>query len=546
MSDALTVFPFLAVLSLAAATLVSEDLTCVAAGVLVAEGTLSWPAAIAGCLAGIVAGDVMLMLTGRLLGRRAIESRWLRHIVTADAVDRAEEWMRERGGAVVFVSRFLPGTRLATYLAAGLLNMSLPRFTLNAMLSALVWVPGLVGLAAAGGKALESRLVASAGTIPRLLLIVAIVTAAMTLTKIRPAGLWRASRRLYGLQQRLWRWEFWPAWIFYPPVIAYILRLAVKHRSATLFTAANPGILAGGFVGESKFDILRHLSRNDDVVARTALIGGGLTVDERAAMATAFIDRAGLTFPVVLKPDQGQRGSGVTIVHTEAELRAHFERAPLDLLVQEYVPGVEFGVFYHRPPGAAHGRIFSITAKQFPSLIGDGATTLADLILADSRAVCMERVHRRRHAAHLDWVPARGEIVALVELGSHCRGSLFRDASHLASPALVRAIDAAAQRFDGFHFGRFDVRAASIDEFVAGSFRIIELNGVTSEATHIYDPKTTLMGAYRILAGQWQIAFAIGAANRRRGAVPATIGELASLALRYRRIARMHPAQVEP
>ena len=42
--------------------------------------------------------------------------------------------------------------------------------------------------------------------------------------------------------------------------------------------------------------------------------------------------------------------------------------------------------------------------------------------------------------------------------------------------------------------------------------------GVTAEATHIYDPRYRVWQAYRVLFEQWRAAFAIGAANRQRGA----------------------------
>ncbi len=546
MIDAQILFPFVAAMSLAVATLVSEDLTCVAAGVLVADGRLSFPVAVIGCLAGIVSGDVALMLAGRVCGRRVIESRWLRRLVRVEAVDDAARWMRQRGALVVFASRFLPGTRLATYVAAGVLGLGAGRFVLFATASALLWVPSLVGIAAiAGRQAVEAGLLTTAAATGRALVATALAIALVRLISSPRPRMWRLRRQLVGLWRRWTRWEFWPIWLFYPPVIAYIAGLALRYRSATLFTAANPGIPAGGVVGESKFEILRGLGRGDDLVARTAMITAGLSPSDRTAMALAFIDRNRLAFPVVVKPDQGQRGSGVVIVRSLAELRQRFEETAGDLLVQEYVPGVEFGVFYYRRPSEARGRIFSITAKHFPGVTGDGRRTLESLILADDRAVCLERVHRRHHAARLNDVPAAGDRVPLVEVGSHCRGSLFLDGSHLATPALADAVDAAAQRFDGFYFGRFDVRSASIDDFRAGSFRILELNGVTSEATHIYDPRTTLLGAYRVLFRQWQIAFEIGEDNRKRGVRPATPGELAALVARYRRLGRMGPAQVQ-
>ena len=80
-------------------------------------------------------------------------------------------------------------------------------------------------------------------------------------------------------------------------------------------------------------------------------------------------------------------------------------------------------------------------------------------------------------------------------------------------------MDEIARAYRGFYVGRFDVRYTDVDAFKAGrDLAIVELNGVTSEPTNIYDPDGTLLDAYRQLFRQWSITFAIGAANRRAGA----------------------------
>src|SRR5690606_5707359 len=157
-------------------------------------------------------------------------------------------------------------------------------------------------------------------------------------------------------------------------------------------------------------------------------------------------------WPLVLKPDIGERGSGVAIARTDAEVRAYLERAAGDTIVQAYAPGFEFGVFYFRRPGEERGQIFSVTDKQFPSVTGDGVRSLETRILADDRAVCMAPFYLRRHAARLSWVPASGEVVLLVELGTHCRGAAFLDGGWVRTPALEAAIDRLSQGFDGFWF----------------------------------------------------------------------------------------------
>jgi hypothetical protein len=191
------------------------------------------------------------------------------------------------------------------------------------------------------------------------------------------------------------------------------------------------------------------------------------------------------------------------------------------------VEGFEFGVFYYRYPGESKGRIFAITEKLFPQVIGDGKRSLAQLILKDPRAVCLADVYFSCSRRSVNDVPASGEAVRLVEIGSHCRGSLFLDGSKFKTAALEDAIDRISHRHPGFFYGRYDIRARSTQAFQEGhSFKVIELNGVSAEATHIYDPAISLLGAYRSLFRQWRLAFDIGARNRNRGAQPTPARDL--------------------
>jgi hypothetical protein len=132
-----------------------------------------------------------------------------------------------------------------------------------------------------------------------------------------------------------------------------------------------------------------------------------------------------------------------------------------------------------------------------------------------------------RHHERRDEVLAAGQTMPLAIAGNHCQGTMFRDGAHLITPALEEAIDRAARTFDGFHFGRFDLRYRDVEAFRRGEdFTIIELNGVTSESTNLYDPTWPIWRAYRQLMCQWRLAFAIGALNRRRGARASGIGEI--------------------
>ena len=56
----------------------------------------------------------------------------------------------------------------------------------------------------------------------------------------------------------------------------------------------------------------------------------------------------------------------------------------------------------------------------------------------------------------------------LVELGTHCRGAEFLDGKWIKTPELVKAIDEISQGYDGFYFGRYDLRTPSIDNLQRG------------------------------------------------------------------------------
>ncbi len=100
-------------------------------------------------------------------------------------------------------------------------------------------------------------------------------------------------------------------------------------------------------------------------------------------------------------------------------------------------------------------------------------------------------------------------------------------------------MDAMSKTFDGFFFGRYDIRVPSKEHLKNGrNLRVVELNGVTSEATHIYDRKNSLFTAYKTLFKQWQLAFEVGDQNRDRGTEPVTLSTLAREISRYRRARR--------
>lgn len=508
-------------------TFLSEDLTCIAVGLLIAEGRLDFTTGLAGCFLGLLIGDLGLWLLGRTCGRSLLGWPRLARYIKPEWIDRFTRYYERYGWQSIVVARFLPGARLPIYVGAGMLGRRVTAFVAAFVIACAVWTPLLVGSVALAGRPLAPPLTAFFGGRWMGLLLTAaflLVFARLALTMTRARG----RSNIWTAAQRIWRWEFWPAWIFYIPLLPWIAYLSIRHRGLSTITAANPGIPHGGIVGESKYEILRRLP--NDAIVGTELINEG-PIEDRVRRFDRIVAEQGWSYPLILKPDVGERGAGVRLVHSAGQAHACVQTTPASLLVQTYDPGpYEAGVFYCRMPGDAAGWIFSVTDKTFPVVIGDGSSTTAELIRRHPRLRMQSAKFLARLNGQAQQILKLGEPLRLAVAGNHCQGTMFRDGAHLITPELAARFDQVAREFDGFFFGRFDVRYADPDEFRAGrGFAVVELNGASSESTNLYDPSHSLLSAYRILFRQWRVLFEIGARNRAAGHPVTPIRELIAL-----------------
>lgn len=514
---------------LVAGTFIAEDLSCLGAGILIAQGRLGWIDGVAACAAGIFFGDLLLYASGRWVGTPLFARRPLRWVISPRSLAHAEHWFARRGIAVIFITRFIPGTRLPAYAAAGMLRTPFLTFTAYFLLAVVLWTPAVVSLAAILGAEGLARLqeVRYAGAVLLLLLSLFLF---LSLRVVIPLASSKGRRIWWGRLQRVRRWEFWPAWLFYVFLLPHLLRLSWRHGGFHTATAVNPGIETGGLLGESKAGVLDAIGRGRPELASYVYLPENEGLEARLERIAA----AALAVPLVLKPDVGERGRRVQICRRADELHARLAADPSAMLAQEFVEGLEFGLFFLREPKSDRGRIFSLARKILPELVADGVSTIEDLILGDDRAVCLASFHLDRFDDRLDEIPKAGERLRLAELGTHCLGAVFQDGSDLNSPALLAAVETILEDDPEFHFGRFDLKAPSEDDLRAGrDLRVLELNGLSSEAAHIYDPKYSLAEALECMRQQWSLAFEIAAVQRSRGARPTPALRLAGKAVQH-------------
>lgn len=529
---------------------VSEDLTVIATGLLVSSGQIDFFVGLLGCFLGIFVGDLLLWALGRYLGRRILKIGWFRKKLPERSLAHWADVLDRHTAKAVFLSRMVPGTRVPMYVAAGMLGRKPLVFIFWFAVAVALWTPILLVVTMLVGPPIlgfvENVIEGPAALVVSILLVLVVIK----LLSYQATGQGRA--RLKADLRKLVRREFWPSKIFYIPLVPWYLWLMARDRGVLVWTAANPSVENGGGVaGESKTAILRSMRSGGGRVLHCELLPADADREARTRRAVSMIESIPELggYPVIMKPDQAQRGQGVWVVRDASQVERYLERMTADAQIQRYHAGpCEAGILWSRipAPGAATGamraEIFAITRKTFPVITGDGEHTLEQLIWKHPRFSLQAKVFLRRHADKVDLVLGKGEQMRIAEAGNHCQGTLFTDGGDMITPELTRAIDEIVRSIrvpapdgsggevEGFDFGRMDVRCTSEAALRAGrDFAIVELNGTTSEATNLYDPGRSIFWSYRVLFRQWSRLSALGRARRREGWKPLTVGRLVAV-----------------
>ena len=546
---------WLLVLLIVVGTFISEDLTVIAVGLAVATGGLDWGVALLGCFLGIALGDYGLWALGHFGGRRLRRWPFFKRVITEDALKHWSKVLGRHTAKAVFLSRMLPGTRVPLYIAAGIIPGHNKKFLFFVTLAVGLWTPLLLLLTLLIGPPLlgffEDIFHGPWAIIAAFVVLIVL----LRIVSLEATDLGR--QRLKADLRRFIEPEFWPQFIFYAPLVPYLVYLAVRHRSATVFTAVNPAIPnGGGVVGEPKTALCNALAESGAPVLPATLITPDTHPDTRLAALRRIFDDPDIPiegYPVVLKPDAGQRGFGVRVVRNDDQALAYLERTTTAVQAQQLSTlENEVGILWSRIPqnGASksnavvdvddlQGEIVSITRKTFPVIEGDGEQTIEQLIWDHPRFRMQAKTFVNRWSSHRDSILSEGAVLRLAHSGNHAQGAMFTDGADLITPELSEAIERIARAYRDpntgarLDFGRFDLRYTNDEELKTGrGFQIIEINGVMSESTNMYDPSRSVFWMYRVLFAQWRRIYALGALRRAQGG--AHLGSFKLIALIYR------------
>ena len=321
--------------------------------------------------------------------------------------------------------------------------------------------------------------------------------------------------------------------IFNIPVLFIWLWHAIRRRDLFFFALTNPGIPTGGFFGESKSSILQHIP--EEFKPTTILWKAPIAIDEIEHKFSA----SGLMFPVIVKPEIGERGWLISPIHSMDELKTYITAHPIDIILQPFLKmPLEVSIMVHRFPETRLGSVTSICEKEFLHVTGDGKSTLRDLIIANDRAFLQLKRLNKKHS-ELDCVLQEGEYFLLEPVGNHCRGTKFINRNERIDTAITGVLSGLLQTMPGVWYGRFDMKINSWDDLRAGKgIQVMEFNGTASDPAHIYDPSYSIVRAYSDIFRHWKIMADIAGVNRQLGKKPVAFKKIITdliLYFRYKR-----------
>lgn len=293
---------------------------------------------------------------------------------------------------------------------------------------------------------------------------------------------------------------YWTSQHFYWQSMYHYLLNGARFRSMTFFSACNPAIDLGGMLYDRKTDIYDLLPPH--IVPATTI------VSSKAACHT-FIAKNNLQFPLIVKPNVGLKGFKVYKISDEIELESFFEDNDVnerEWLLQEYIGfEKEFSVLFYRYPQEQKFGVSSFIEKSYPQVVGDGVKTLRTLIDRYDNPFLLKDDVYKRFATELDSVPDKGSIIILDFIGNYSRGAKFHSLMEFVSDEMTSMLSALFQKADGLNFFRIDLKSDSVEDFLQGKFKVLEINGMKSEPLHIYDADSTFMDNSRIIKEHWSI-----------------------------------------
>jgi hypothetical protein len=295
------------------------------------------------------------------------------------------------------------------------------------------------------------------------------------------------------------------------------------------FSATNTNIELGGFFGESKIDILNQ------ILPTYLPIMFPVNPHIPIAQINNLIQKHRIVFPLIVKPNVGERGNNVEKINSFKELEKYHSSAKFEYIIQEFIDfEIELGVLFYRLPNQKNGLVSSVTIKEFLTVTGNGKSTLLKLMEQNTRARFQINPIKNKLGEKINDILPANKILLLEPIGNHCRGTRFINGNHFINEKLHKVFNTISKNMDGFYYGRFDLKVKSLEDLYAGkNIKIMELNGASSEPGHIYDTSVGIINAYKTIAFHWNVLAEIAIQNKQKGIRPVTFTKIIKTSYRH-------------
>ena len=174
---------------------ISEETVNLPAGILVGQGTMRAVPVFIAAYVGVLGGDFLWFSLCRHFGRRLLHKRWFRKFVHPRRLLEAKHAFDRRGGSVLILARFIPGSRSPALTIAALLRMPWKKFIPIELFTCLITVPTQVFLGYLIGREL-------AGTSLKTALFTGLAVVAIVIALTAALNWWRLSRKREGRAPR--------------------------------------------------------------------------------------------------------------------------------------------------------------------------------------------------------------------------------------------------------------------------------------------------------------------------------------------------------
>lgn len=235
------------------------------------------------------------------------------------------------------------------------------------------------------------------------------------------------------------------------------------------------------------------------------------------------INRSSIVYPLIIKPDgDSVMGNNVYLVENEWVLKSYIDLLqPWQYLAQEFIEWEEYSIYYYRYPSEKSWHILGITKKIFPTITGDGVSTIQEILQKHDRYHRYIHLFRDKYQIPMDDIIPNWINKQIASIGNHSKWSLFLDWSKHSNQNLVQVFDTLFHEDMQVYLYRVDLKTQSWEKLLQWEYTILEVNSwVFAEPTYMYDPSYKLLDAYKQIYQVRYHTYHIATYNHRVKKIP--------------------------